>query len=65
MVDMLLTVTSQWRTHQIKPATMPNDKNYKLMNKMAAKSRIYTSDQQSVFRQSQNHLRISDPASKQ
>ena len=52
MVDMLLTVTSHWRTHQIKQAAMPNDKNYKLMNKMAAKSRVHTADQQSLFRQS-------------
>ena len=62
---MLLTVTSHWRTHQIKQAAMPNDKNYKLMNKMAAKSRVHTADQQSLFRQTQNHLRINDPASKQ
>ena len=41
---MVLTVTSQWRTHQLKQATMPNDKNYKLMNKMAAKSRVHTAD---------------------
>jgi len=35
-------VTSQWKTHLIKPRQTPNEKNFKLLNKMAAKNRVTT-----------------------
>jgi len=45
-------VTSQWKTHLIRPKATPNEKNFKLLNKMAAQNRVTTAQDQYRFRQS-------------
>ena len=55
-------MTSQWQTHQYKPKATPNDKNYKVLNRLATKNRVTTASSQYRFRQNFNDLRLQDPA---
>ena len=54
-------MTSKWQTHQLNQRKTPNDKDYKMMNKLAAKNRVTTASSQYRFRQQVNSLRIEDP----
>jgi len=54
------TVTSEWMTHDLKQKSLPNDKNFKVLNKLATKNRVTTAAAQNRFRQKVD-VRLKDP----
>ena len=57
----LSAVTSDWQTYQLKQRKGQNDKNFKMLNKMATRNRVTTASAQNRFRQSLNDVRLVDP----